>query len=137
MILNLLNETSDSKFVARKWNIVSDQSNANYNVKNETIYNTEVSKSNLCDYNDACILDRGDITIAGRNLATEVAFTKIGVTTIDDAEDLDLVMAMYNLIEYSSNYSDGLILKMKKLILIIIILKMQIVLHLSSLRLNH
>ena len=137
MILNLLNETSDSKFVARKWNIVSDQSNANYNVKNEIIYNTEVSKSNLCDYNDACILVRGDITIAGRNLATEVAFTKTGVTTIDDAEDLDLVMAMYNLIEYSSNYSDGLILKMKKLILIIIILKMQIVLHLSSLRLNH
>ena len=27
-------------------------------------------------------------------------------TTIDDAEDLDLVMPMYNLIEYSSNYSE-------------------------------
>ena len=34
-ILNLLNEASDSKFVTRKWNIVNDQSNANYDVENE------------------------------------------------------------------------------------------------------
>ena len=52
-IINLLNEASDSKFVTRKWNIVSDQSNANYDFRNETIYNTEVLKSNLCDYNNA------------------------------------------------------------------------------------
>ena len=52
-ILNLLNETSDYKFVTKKWNIVNDQLNKNYDVGNETIYNTEVSKSNLCDYNDA------------------------------------------------------------------------------------
>ena len=32
--------------------------------------------------------------------------TKIDETTIDDAEDLDLVMPIYNLIEYSSNYSE-------------------------------
>ena len=31
--------------------------------------------------------------------------TKIDGTTIDNAEDLDLVLSMYNLIEYSSNYS--------------------------------
>ena len=48
-ILNLLNEASDSKFVTRKWNIVNDQSNANYDVANEIICNTEVLKSNLCD----------------------------------------------------------------------------------------
>ena len=47
--LNLLNETIGSKFVTRKWNIVNDQSNANYDVGNEIIYNTEVLKSNLCD----------------------------------------------------------------------------------------
>ena len=41
-ILNLLNEVSDSKFVTRKWNIVNDQSNANYDVGNEIIYNIEV-----------------------------------------------------------------------------------------------
>ena len=34
-ILNLLNEASDSKFVTRKWNIVNDQSNSNYDVENE------------------------------------------------------------------------------------------------------
>ena len=38
-ILNLLNEASDSKLVTRKWNIVNDQSNANYHVGNEIIYN--------------------------------------------------------------------------------------------------
>ena len=32
--------------------------------------------------------------------------TKIDGKTVDDAEDLDLVMPMYNLIEYSSNYSE-------------------------------
>ena len=55
-ILNLLNEANDSKFVTKKWNIVNDNSNANYRVGNETNYNTEVLKSNLCDYNDAYIL---------------------------------------------------------------------------------
>ena len=48
-----MNEPNDSKFVARKWNIVNDQSNANYDVGYEIIYNTEVLKSNLCDYKDA------------------------------------------------------------------------------------
>ena len=72
-ILNLLNEADDSKFVTRKWNIVNDQSNANYHVGNEIIYNREVLKPNLCDYSDAYILVRDDISIVGRNLATEVA----------------------------------------------------------------
>ena len=62
-ILNLFNEASDSKFVTRKWNIVNVQSNANYDVGNEFIYNTKVLKSNLCDFNYAYILVRGDVTI--------------------------------------------------------------------------
>ena len=79
------------------------------------IYNTEVLKPNLYDYNDAYILVRGNITIIGHQ-ATEVAFTncapftkcitKIDGTTIYDADDLDLVIPMYNLIEYSLNYSE-------------------------------
>ena len=32
-ILNLLNEAKDSKFFTRKWNIVNDNSHANYNSK--------------------------------------------------------------------------------------------------------
>ena len=48
-LLNLLNEASDSKFMTRKWNVVKSQSNTNYDVGNEIIYNTEVLKSNLCN----------------------------------------------------------------------------------------
>ena len=106
--LNLLNEASDSKFTTRKWNMVNDQSNANYDIANKIIYNTEVLKSNLCDYNDAYILAKGDIAITGHQ-AAEVAFknflpftkdiTKINETTIDNADDSNLVMPMYNLIE--------------------------------------
>ena len=52
-ILNLLNESDDSKFVTRKWKIVNDSSKTNYDVESEIIYNTKVFKSNLCNYNDA------------------------------------------------------------------------------------
>ena len=110
-----MNESNDSKFVTRKWSIVNDQSNVNYDAGNEIIYNTEVLKSNLCDFTDAYILLKGNIAIIGHHV-TQGAFeicapftkciTKIDGTTIDDAEDLDLVMPMYNLIEYSSNYSE-------------------------------
>ena len=61
------------------------------------------------------ILVKGDITINGHNVS-KVSFkdcapftkwiTKFDGTTIDDAEDSDLVMPMYNLTEYSSNYSE-------------------------------
>ena len=102
--------------MTRKWNFVNDQSNANYDVGNEIIYNTEVLKSNLCDYKDAYILVRGDIVTTAHNNPTPVAFKNCGTftkciikidgTTTDNAEDLDLVMLMYNLIEHSSNYSE-------------------------------
>ena len=65
--------------------------------------------------NDAYILVRGDITVVAAP-ARQLAFkncapftkciTKVDETTIDDAEDLDLVMPMYHLIDYSSNYSE-------------------------------
>ena len=41
-ILNLFNKANNSKFVTRKWNIVNDNSKANYGVGNEMIYSTEV-----------------------------------------------------------------------------------------------
>ena len=46
-----------------KLSIVHDQSNENYDAGQEIIYNTEVLKSNLCDYNDAYILVKLDITV--------------------------------------------------------------------------
>ena len=41
--LNFLNETSDSKFTTRKWNMVNDQSNANYDIRNESFIQTKMS----------------------------------------------------------------------------------------------
>ena len=115
-ILNLLNEARDSKFVTRKRNIANANSKSNYAKGNEITYNTEVFKSNLCDYNDAYILLRGYIT-ATASLQIQVVFkncelfakcvTKIDGTTTDDAENLDLVMPIYNVIEYSSNNSEA------------------------------
>ena len=72
-ILNLLNKTNDSKFVARKWNIVSDNSIANCGAGNEIIYNAEVLKSDLWDYSDVYILGRCDISITGYQ-ATQLGF---------------------------------------------------------------
>ena len=150
-ILNLLNEANDSKFVTRKWNIVNDHSNANYGVGNEIIFNTEVLKSNLCDYNNAYILVRGDITIIGHQTTPEPfkncgpftkCSTKIDGTTIDDAEDLDLAMPVYNLIEYivqiilKQQEVYSFIQKMKQLILMQILL-MIIILNLSCITLNY
>ena len=61
------------------------------------------------------VLIRDDITVTATG-ATQVSFkncapftkyiTKIAGTAIDDAEDLDLLIPMYNLIEYNSNYSE-------------------------------
>ena len=166
-VLNLLNEANDSKFVTKKWNIVNDNATANYGVGNEIIYNTKVLKFNLCDYNNVYFLVRGDITVRAAP-ATQVALkncapftkciTKSDEETIDDAEDLNLVMPMYNLIEYSSNYSETTgsssfyskdkatnfnanisndnIQKIKQLILMLIFL-MIITLNLLNLRLNY
>ena len=105
--MNLLNESSDSNLLTRNWNIVKDQSNTNYSVGNEILNSTEVLKSKLCNYNNAYMLVSDYITVIGPNLVTQVTFTncvpffenitKIDGVTIDDAEDLDLDMSMYNL----------------------------------------
>ena len=149
-ILNLLNDVNDFKFVTRKWNTVNDNSKANYDAGNENTYNTEVLESNLCDYNDAYISVTGDITVTAapqilvgfiNSTPFTKCITKIDETTIDDAKYLDLVMPMYNLIECSSNIlkqqkAYGFIQKMKQIILMIK-LQTQMILNLSSIRLNY
>ena len=60
--MHLLHEESDFYFLTIKWNIAIDQSNTNYDEENEIICNTEVLKRNLCDFNDASILVKGNIT---------------------------------------------------------------------------
>ena len=89
--------------------------NANNDVVNKIICNTEVLKYNLHDNNDAYILVRDNITIIGHQ-EVQVSFkncvpftkwiTKIVGTTLDDVVDLNLAMPMYNLIEYSLNFSE-------------------------------
>ena len=108
----LLNGEIGSKLVTKNWNIVNDQSNANYSLGNQISYSAEVLKSNLSDY----ILVRGDINIIGRNLSTKITFKncapfikcirKNDATKIDNAENWNLVMPVYNLLEHGSNYSE-------------------------------
>ena len=78
-------------------------------------------KSSLCDYSDAYILAKERITItgAGDDAAAErdkgVAFkncapfinciSEINNTQLDNPKDIDTVMPVYNLIEYSDNHS--------------------------------
>ena len=82
-------------------------------------------RSNLCDYADAYILVKGTIRITGagddaaarqaderdkgvifKNCAPLTKCTsRINNKGIDNAQDIDAVMPMYNLIEYSDNYS--------------------------------
>ena len=74
--------------------------------------------SELCDYSDTYVGARGTITVTDPNnnaYDKRLAFknnalfisciTKINNTLFDNAEDLDIVMPMYNLIEYNKNYS--------------------------------
>ena len=72
-MLNLLNDANNSKFMARKWNIVNDNLNSNCATANEITYNTEILISYLCEYKDAYILVTGDITVLAAP-ATQVAF---------------------------------------------------------------
>ena len=125
-IANLLESASDdlSKFRTRNWVEINDESRVNY-TNNDIRFKTAMLRSNLCDYADLYIIVKGTITItgAGDNAAERQAderdkgvtfencapFTKcisgINNTDIDNTYDIDIVMPMYNLIEYSDNYS--------------------------------
>ena len=77
---------------------------------------TRSIESSLCDYSDAYILVIGSITVTGGNTKKKVDFkncapfkkcrTEINETFVDDADFINIAMPMYNLIEYSNNYSD-------------------------------
>ena len=116
-IANLLNSELNqaSEFRTRIWTKINDESRGNYTML----------RPNLCDYADSYILVKGTITItrAGNDDAARrpdekdkgvtfkncTPFTKcisrINNTDIDNAQDIDIVMPMYDLIEFSNNYS--------------------------------
>ena len=121
-IANLLGEADNesSKFATRKFCVINDQNNTVHGEGNEngaTVkFETQIIKSSLCDYSDAYILVTEDITATGGDDNIKAAFkncapfmkckTHTKNEHIDTADNLDIVMPMYNLIEYSDNYSD-------------------------------
>ena len=117
-IINLLSDSSneESKFATKKWYVIDSQATKGKYKQGDTIkFETETIKSSLCDYSDAFILVTGNITVATNN-DTDVAFkncapfstctTKINDVFVDEANHIYIAMPMYNLIEYSDNYSD-------------------------------
>ena len=117
----LLSEDNESgklsKFITGEYvrvNSLLDTYNENKSIR----FKTPMLRSHLCDYSDAYILVKGTITVAGNNprdrqnrpviLKNNAPFvsciTRINGELIEDADDLDIVMPMYNLLEHSKNY---------------------------------
>ena len=117
-IVNLLNDTDNenSKFATKKWYVIDSESKSNCSPNNKINFLTSSLESSLCDYSDAYILVTGNITVTGGNTNTKVAFkncapfkecrAEINETFVDETEHINIAMPMYNLIEYSDNYSD-------------------------------
>ena len=122
-INNLLDSESEnlSKFVTREYVRVNSLSNT-YNENKSIRFKTPMLRSDLCDYVDAYILVNGTITVTIAACANNIrdkknrklilkndspfvsCITRINGELIEDADDLDIVMPMYNLLEYSKNY---------------------------------
>ena len=117
MLDNVSNQPS--KFRTQNWVKINDESRGIYNVNSQIKIKTTMLKSSLCDYDDAYIVVKGNITVnntaaggaAASNTNKKVIFknfapftnciSEISNTKIDDA--LDTVMPMHNLIDYSDN----------------------------------
>ena len=124
-IANLIDDTSNqpSKFRTRNWIEINDESRGTYNVGSQIKFKTTMLKSSLCNYSDACILVKGTISVNNtsaddanaNNTNKKVIFkncalftnciSEINNTQIGNAKDIDIVMPMYNLIEYSDSYA--------------------------------
>ena len=124
-IADLIDDTSNqpSKFRTNNWIEINDESRGAYNVNSQIRFKTTMLKSSSCDYRDAYILVKGTASVnntaavgaAVHNTNKKVIFkncapftnciSEIHNTQIDNAKDIDIVMPMYNLIEYSDNYA--------------------------------
>ena len=125
LLLSKDNESEQlSKFITREYVEVSSLSNT-YNENKSIRFKIPMLTSNSCDYSDAYILVKGTITVTApgvnnnadnirdkrnrplilKNNASFVScITRINGELIEGADDLDIVMSMYNLLEYSKNY---------------------------------
>ena len=118
----MLDTISDNiaRFITKKWVEVHDQSGSTkdrYKANKQIRIKTSMLRSDLCDVGDAYIVAIGTISVTDPNdanynkklsLKNNAPLTscilEIDNTLIDNAEDLDIVMPMYNLLEYSKNY---------------------------------
>ena len=119
-INNLLGPPHDEvpRFITKNWIEVQSQSGSTYNTSKPIRFKTSMLRSDLCDYSDAYVLVKGKITVINPNdnanlnkeltLKNNTPFisciSKINNELVENAEDLDIVMPMYNLLEYSKNY---------------------------------
>ena len=119
---DLLDRTPDNvpRFITKKWLEVHDQPGSTedrYKPSRWIRFKASMFRSDLYDFSDAYIVGKGTITVTDPNdvnynkkfaLKTNALFTscisKINNTLTDNAEDLDIVMPMYILLEYSKNY---------------------------------
>ena len=93
-----------------------------YNNNSQIRFKASILRSGLCDYSDPYIHVKGAITVARvaapaitDNAGKEVIFKKCAPftdsisernnTQIDNVQETHIIMPMYNLIEYSDNYS--------------------------------
>ena len=124
-LMNLLGNISNqpSNFRTKNWTEINDQSRGTYNTNSDIRFKTTMLKSSLCDCSNACIFAKGRITVtgAGDDAATRQAIFKgvifkncapftnckseINNIEIGNVKDIDKVMPMYDLIEFSDNYS--------------------------------
>ena len=119
-INNLLDSEHDEvpRYITKKWIEVQSQSGNTYNTSKPIRSKTSMLRSYLCDYSDAYVRVKGKITVTNPNnndnfdrrltLKNNAPFisciSKINGELVENAEDLDIVMPMYNLLEYSKNY---------------------------------
>ena len=124
-ITNLLDSASNkpSTFRTKNWIELNDDVKRAYAPEKQIRFKTAMLRSSLCDYSDAYILVKENITVNNtaaadvdtNNANKKVIFkncapftnsiSKVYNTQIDNAEYIDIVMPMYNLIECSDNYS--------------------------------
>ena len=127
-IANLLDDDTSNKpykFRTKNWVEINDESKGTYNVNSQIKFKTTMLRSSLCDYSDAYILVKGTITITGTGVDAAArqadernkgvlfkncapftnCISKINNTQVDNTKDIDIVMPMYNLVEYTDNYS--------------------------------
>ena len=120
---NLLDNTSNqpSKFRTKNWVEINDESRGTYSVNRQINFKTSMLRSSLFDYRNAYKLVKGNISfnntgsgdVDANNTNKQVilknfapftdCISKINITQVDNAKDIDIVMPMHNLIEYSDN----------------------------------